>query len=407
MNNHDCIPSLRKDLEFFPIQHQGKQLILIRDTLGLVPEGKAVEVPLYRFMALLDGTTAIRDIQAAWMRQHGGVLVGSDELSGLVQHLDDSYLLDSRRFRQARNEIVEEFAEKNVRPCSHAGRAYPADPAELESKLDHIMAFPASSASPERNPVALVAPHIDLSVGAKGYASAYHRLKDASPARVVVLGVGHQGFEGLFALTGKEFLTPLGGAKADETSLEKLRNAGAGLIAPDDFSHKAEHSVEFQVVFLQHVLKKKPFRIIPILCGSLMTSLQEYARAAYLDKAGPFLAALREIAMDPETLVVAGVDFSHIGPKFGHETPALHLESRSERHDRSLLQSLVSRDANSFWEESGRERDQYNVCGFAALACLLEVLPPAHGRLLHYETWHEAPTRSAVSFAAVVFERIE
>ena len=399
----DILPAPRRDLEFFPFLHQGKQLILIRDHLGLVPEGKAIEAALYGFMTLLDGKTTIRDIQMVWMRQQGGVLVGSDEVKGLLNHLDDSCILDSERFRKARDRIVREFGACDVRPCSHSGRAYPDNPLELSRKLDDVMGLCPSPPAPEGKPLALVSPHIDISVGCRAYASAYQCLKNASPGRVIVLGVGHQGFQGLFALTGKEFATPLGSAKAEKASLERLRNAGKEVIAPDDFAHKAEHSIEFQVVFLQHVLKDGPFRIIPILCGSLQSLLPEYARSAYLKKAAPFLEALAEIANDPETLVVAGVDLSHIGPKFGHAMPARHLESRSEGHDKSLLQHLVSLDADGFWEESRKVNDQYNVCGFAALACLLEVLPPSRGRLLHYETWHEEATRSAVSFAAVVF----
>ena len=402
---NDPVPSIRRDLEFIPFEYQGRQLILVRDHLGLVPEGKAIEFGLYRLLTLLDGTTTITDIQMALMRERGGVLVGSEEIKGLLAHLDESSLLDSDRFRKARDRIVKEFAAKEVRPCSHSGRAYPDNPRELGGKLDEIMAIPPSSPAQERKTIALVSPHIDISVGEKGYASAYQCLKNSTPARVVVLGVGHQGFQGLFALTDKEFSTPLGNVKAEKPALEKLRDAGKEVIAPDDFAHKAEHSIEFQVIFLQHVLNKTPFKIIPILCGSLPTSLSEYERAAYLDKAGPFLEAMKEIVRDPsvETLVVAGVDFSHIGPKFGHDTPATHLESRSQAHDKRLIHCLASRDAEGFWEESMKVKDQYNVCGFAALACLLEVLPPSKGEVLHYEIWHEEATRSAVSFAAVVF----
>jgi MEMO1 family protein len=116
MQNHNLVPSLRKDLEFFPFQHQGRQLILIRDHLGLVPEGKAIEEALYRFMTLLDGTATIRDIQMTWMREQGGLLVGSDEVKATPPaHLDESFLMDSERFRNARDRIVEEFAAKEVR----------------------------------------------------------------------------------------------------------------------------------------------------------------------------------------------------------------------------------------------------------------------------------------------------
>ena len=78
----EFIPSARRDLEFLPVRLQGKQYVLIRDHLGLVQEGKAVEIPLYQFMVLLDGTTTTRDLQMALMRQRGGMLVSSDEVSG-------------------------------------------------------------------------------------------------------------------------------------------------------------------------------------------------------------------------------------------------------------------------------------------------------------------------------------
>jgi AmmeMemoRadiSam system protein B len=106
-----------------------------------------------------------------------------------------------------------------------------------------------------------------------------------------------------------------------------------------------------------------------------------------------------------DTLIVAGVDFSHIGPKFGHDLPATAMENQARTHDQSLLEHLSMLDADGFWDESRSVRDRFNVCGLSALACLLEVLPQCRGEILHYEIWHEAPTRSAVSFASAVFTR--
>ena len=71
---NDTAPAIRRDLEFFPVTHEGQQFILIRDHLGLVEEGKAVGLPLYQIMILLDGTRTVRDLQMAFMRQRGGVL---------------------------------------------------------------------------------------------------------------------------------------------------------------------------------------------------------------------------------------------------------------------------------------------------------------------------------------------
>ena len=401
----EFIPSARRDLEFFPVQLEGKQYVLIRDHLGLAQEGKAVEIPLYQFMVLLDGRTSVRDLQMALMRQRGGILVSSDEVKGIIAHLDASFLLESEKFRRAKEAVVREFVSKRVRPSSHSGRAYPADPQELRKKLDEILALQPDPQQLQDPLVALVAPHIDLSVGGRIYSKAYPILRGASPKTVIILGTGHQMAQELFALSEKAFETPLGVAECNRASVERLRAAGGAAIAKNDFVHRAEHSIEFQLLFLQHLLPENSFTIVPILCGNLQTALPEYSRGAYVEKTGRVLEALKDVLEHhgEETLVVAGVDFSHIGPKFGHEMPVQYLKGQSEAHDRALLNHLIALDVDSFWKESGRVKDQYNVCGFAALACLLESLPHCKGHLLGYEVWHEEATRSAVSYAAVAF----
>ncbi|MBW2203827.1 MAG: hypothetical protein JRF52_06915 [Deltaproteobacteria bacterium] len=55
-------PIARRDLEYFPVQHQGQQLVLIRDHLGLVQEGKAVGLHLYHMMTLLDIPPRFREV---------------------------------------------------------------------------------------------------------------------------------------------------------------------------------------------------------------------------------------------------------------------------------------------------------------------------------------------------------
>jgi AmmeMemoRadiSam system protein B len=402
---NDIAPSLRKDLEFIPVQHEGQQLILIRDHLGLVQEGKAVALPLYQFMALLDGTRTMRDLQMELMRQRGGVLVGMDEVEGLLAHLEASYVLDTEVFKEARDQIITNFASERVRPCSHCGRSYPDNPSELKDTLDEILASQATVPEPKGKIRALVSPHIDLSVGRKVYSSAYQMLKHTIPSRVVVLGVGHNLAHDLFCLTDKDFETPLGIVEGERSLIQKLQQVGGDILTDNDFAHRSEHSIEFQLIFLQHLLGGASFTIIPILCGFTQSCLPEYSREAYSEKTASFLDLLRQILQDPEneTLLVAGIDFSHVGPKFGHEMPAEYLKGQSEAHDKKLLEHLSALDPDLFWEESRNVKDQFNVCGFSALACLLEILPPCKGQILGYERWHEEPTRSAVSFAAVVF----
>ena len=118
-----------------------------------------------------------------------------------------------------------------------------------------------------------------------------------------------------------------------------------------------------------------------------------------------FLTTLADFMHDDATMVIAGVDLSHVGPKFGHDMPASAIIPESERHDKHLLHCLCSMDVDGFWSESEQIKDRYNVCGFSALACLLEILPPSQGHLLGYEIYKEDATRSAVSFVAAAFTR--
>ena len=402
---NDTVYSVRKDLEFFPVEHNGQHFILIKDSLGLVQEGKAISLPLYQIMALLDGSNTVRDLQMELMRQRGGILVGKDEVKSLLDELDESFLLNSERFKRARDKLVFEFSSEKTRPCSHCGTAYPKDPALLKSKLDEILSSQPALPKPEGKTIGLICPHIDLSVGYKVYSSAYQMLRHTRPSRVVLLGVGHQMIDDLFSLTDKDFETPLGRVKSEASLIHVLQKVGGDIIAADDFVHRSEHSIEFQVIFLQHLLEKGSFTIIPILCGFMQSNLPDFNRDSYREMAGPFLKELENILIDTdeETLLIAGVDFSHIGQKFGHRMPAVHLERQSETHDKSLLESLSKLDADHFWKESIHAEDQFNVCGFPALACMLEVLPQCKGRVLDYQIWHEEASRSAVSFSSVVF----
>lgn len=403
----ETYPKARDDLEFFPVRQDGQQFVLVRDHLGLSPEGTALGIPLYQFMTLLDGSRSIRDLQTIFMRRQGGVFVSSEEILGLLQNLDVAYLLDSETFQTVKRQIIDEFTSKRIRPPSHGGKSYPDGPAALASRLNDIMAersTPLSDASiPSGKVRAVLAPHIDINVGYKCYARAYGMLENSKSDRVVLLGTGHQLQDGLFSLTDKDFEMPSGIIKSDGKAVERLKRAGREVVAPDDFVHRSEHSIEFQLIFLQHVMKRN-FTIVPFLCGSLHL-LPAYTRQAFLDRTGPFLEALRQTLTDPDhdTLLVAGVDFSHTGPKFGHERTAGAMEMQSREHDQNLLKHLSNMDAVPFWMESAKVKDRYNVCGFSALACLLEVLPKCRGTVLGYEVWHEAPTQSAVGFASVVF----
>jgi AmmeMemoRadiSam system protein B len=382
-------------------------MVLIRDQLGIIPEGRAVDLFLYQILTLLDGTRTLSDLQIELMRLRGGVLVGSDEIASILGHLDESFLLDSDRYRAAKDQMIAQFSAEKTRPCYLCGRSYPRERSELAHTLDSILATKGQQVEPEGKVRAIVAPHIDLSAGAKVYASAYGVLRHVHPSTVIVLGIGHHMIGDIFSITEKDYATPFGVVRNETVLAQRVKQVGAGLIAPNDFEHRSEHSIEFQMLFLHHLLEAGSFTALPILCGSLMANLSSYSRDAYLEKAGPFLDELKAVLQEKgeRTLVVAGVDFSHIGLKFGHETPAAYIDKLAETHDKDLLNALCEWNADLFWETSRNVDDRFNVCGFPALACLLEILPPLKGRVLDYHMHHEAATQSAVSFSAAMFSQ--
>ncbi|MDK2954722.1 MAG: hypothetical protein PWQ57_218 [Desulfovibrionales bacterium] len=399
------LPPLRRDVELIPIKHQGQDMLLVRDRLGLVPEGMALRPESFSLLSLLQEPREAAELAEEMARLAGGREIKEQEIESVVDQLDAAWLLDSDKLREQRDQIEAAYADLDAREPALAGSAYPEEPDEASSLLHRIMALASPVNRRAGRLAGLVAPHIDLAAGERVYAQAYRRLDPAPPDRVIILGVGHHLAEALFSITCKDFKTPLGIVRNDRDASRALQEAAGSLGAGNDFEHKFEHSIEFQTLFLRHLYGESTPPATPVLCGSAAL-LPEYGRQAFLDTAGPFLEVLSAMVADPDrrTLVLAGVDLCHIGPKFGHQHPAQELAASASKHDATLLERLAALDADGFWKETARVQDAYNVCGLTALACLLEVMPKeSQGEILGYEMWREAPTQSAVSFAAAAF----
>jgi hypothetical protein len=405
MDRESPVPRLREDLEIIPTSYQGERALVVRDFLGLIQEPVVIQGDALNLLGLIDGKRTIRDIQLELVRFNQGVLVSAELISRIVAELDSALLLQSRKCQEEKERVLSEYAGQKIRPASHAGVSYPAEPDKLREYLDSILEDPQAEDG-ERSwgqILGLVAPHIDLEVGRKTYARAYRAIRGQTPQRIFLLGTGHAHSEGFFCLTEKDFETPFGRVETDRAAVRVLRRAGEGIVSAHDISHRREHSLEFQLIFLQRLFGSS-FSLVPILCGSFAGELAKVSRPSEIPGVGEFLAALRSLweADGGRGLVVAGVDFSHIGPKFGHRERAATLLGEAKNHDLKLIHALSRGDALGFWGEARRVGDRYNVCGLSALATLLEFLPEARGHVLDYDVWNESPTQSAVSFAALV-----
>ena len=448
--NPESLPKLRNDIELLPASIQGKRVVVARDSLGLIREPIVLQGAMLEFLSLIDGIRDIRDIQLALMKRRGGVLVSSGEVKMTLDQLDEIFLLDTPRYRRERERIVREYSFLEVREPAHAGEAYAAEPGKLRTMLDDILSSreapsgdaepriseqhsnrqqPSSSKQPSGSDqpsidertleeelaatlsrgrlAALVAPHIDLQVGRRVYASAYRAVKELSPhppKRIVVLGTGHNLSEHLLSLTVKDFKTPLGRVTTDRDLVKRLKEAAGEIAAPDDIAHRSEHSIEFQIIFLQHLFGSD-FTLLPVLTGSFHKILEEVSGPSKIPLMNEFLKTIGAWMEETpgETLLVAGVDLSHVGPKFGHQGDASYMLPDAKKHDNILIDAMCEGNLDEFWAEIKRAGNRYNVCGFSPIACLLELLQGNAGYRLDYDVWREEATRSAVTFTAAVF----
>lgn len=407
MRGDESIPRVREDLEVIPTSYQGKKALMVRDFLGIVREPVILQGEVLNVVGLIDGRRTVRDIQVELVRLKRGVLVDADSIGRLIRALDEANLLQSDRYHTEREKVLRDYLGQEVRASSHGGGSYPGQPKELQCLLDDIIGQggPEEKGQSEGKPFCLVAPHIDLGTGRKVYGAAYRSIRRLRPRRVLLLGTGHNLTDASFSLTEKDYETPLGRTRTDREAVRALKGAGGKAVSAYDIHHRSEHSLEFQVVFLQHLFGVS-FVIVPILCGSFSGDLESVGRPSEIEGVGRFLEALGTLGREDldGTLVVAGVDFSHIGPKFGHRENASALMLEAKAHDQALIAALTAGDAAAFWAESRKVGDRYNVCGFSTLAVLLDAFPGMSGRLLDYEFWREEATHSAVSYAAIVLK---
>jgi len=393
-----------------PDREHGRVLVL-RDTHGVTDAQATVPPVLVPVVARFTGRSTCEQIAADVSRELG-IDVPVDVVVRLASELDRALFLEGPTYREARGRVEREFADARVRPASHAGGAYHGERQKLERYIDQSCLAKANGASGQvGRMVALVAPHIDPWRGAVGYGHAYGALAAAVPADAdtfVLFGTSHAPMREPFALCRKAFATPLGPVDADLEGIDALAAVADGFDPyADQFNHKREHSLEFQVVFLKHLLGGREIRIVPVLAGLGIhqASGEDPASDARVVR---FLDGVRGLveSRPGRVVVVAGADMAHVGPRFGDEVPYDDGQRRVlEASDRESLDRAASLDASGFWSHVAGDLEARRVCGLAPIWSLLRSLGPggARGRVLHYEQTVDRDDGSIVSHAAVGF----
>src|SRR5580704_17592866 len=288
--------------------------LLIRDSLGYSDSVLIIPPPLVQTLACFDGEQTQLDLRAALVEATGELQVGEIEQQ-LIEILTTSGFLVDEVFSRLKEKREREFAEAPVRLPSHAGSGYPSEPAELREVMNGWMAGP-TQAELENDLVAIAAPHVSPSGAYESYRAAYRLLGPQYKDRTfVILGTSHYGAPERFGLTRKPYVTPWGESRTNVALVDELTRLAPRSIAAEDYCHAVEHSIEFQVLFLQSLFGPD-ISVLPILCGSYAQSIYRGGKPESNENVKRFLGALGEIAAreGDRLLWILGIDMAHMGP---------------------------------------------------------------------------------------------
>ena len=416
------LPRLRRDLDFMPSPVEESPGLLIRDSFQYSDAVLIIPPVIVQCLTCFDGEQTRLDLHAMLVRLTGDLQVSPIE-ENLIETLSRSGFLEDEVFAAMKDKREREFRDASVRAPSHAGSAYPEEPDAMRLQMDAWLGISGNgitrngesgngvqaSHTANGSLIGIAAPHVSPSGGFESYRAAYGLLGPAYKDRTfVVLGTSHYGAPERFGLTHKPYATPWGETRTAPELIAELERHASTAIAMEDFCHAVEHSIEFQVLFLQSIFGPD-VRVLPILCGSYAQSIYRGGVPEDNENVRRFLGALGEIAAreGDRLFWVLGIDMAHMGRRYGDGFEALANESSMlavGARDKQRVDRMTAGDARRFWDLVQENHDDLKWCGSSPVYTFLKAMPEARGALERYEQWNIDPA-SVVSFAGISFTR--
>jgi AmmeMemoRadiSam system protein B len=260
-----------------------------------------------------------------------------------------------------------------------AGRFYPSDPAELTAQVQQYAK--TDSSTKKYSARACLVPHAGYMYSGHVAGAVFSRI--TLPQKIVILGVRHfpRG-EAIAILSNGAWRTPLGDAPIDP-SLAKALQAECPLLREDQVAHRAEHSLEVQLPFLQ--VLSAGFAFVPIALGTV--------RFEDLVIVGEALA--RVLAATPDVLLLTTSDLNHYED-----------DETTRVKDRKAIEKLLALDARGLYDTCVNE--EISMCGLGpavAMLTALRALNTTHAELVRYGTSSDVTgdTSAVVGYAGLIF----
>ena len=409
-------PKLR-NLEFFPVREGETQSVGLRDPEG-ISEGILFLPPnIFYLVQFLDGKHTRNQIAGEYLKRFGEILM-PQWVDKFIADLDEKLFLEGERFEAAKQALLESFRAQPTRPAAFAGKSYEADPEKLKQQLDVFFRSkegPGSAPSGNAGQTlkAIVAPQVEINTAGPIYAWAYKEVREAkTPDVFVILGVARGVIETFFACTDKDFETPLGLVRTDREFLRLFREHGGGVFFQEELAHRKDHAIEFQAVFLQHILgHTKPFTIVPMLCSFSHLHFSHSDLLAQGQRIVQFIEAFRKAlaVFGKEVCFVVSGDLAHIGMRYGDLKPPTDFSfHKTMQADLAMLKHAEDGDAEAFLQFIQKEDDARRIGLLPPLYTMLKLLgnptgSAPKGSMLRYDRATVDQYNSTVTYAAMAF----
>jgi AmmeMemoRadiSam system protein B len=402
MLSNELIPQLRYDLQCSSYEEDGREYVVLSDKFGYANSDIVISIEFYEILISLSISTRYCDLPEIMGIDNEPIL---NIIIENIKFLDESGLLESESFRLKRAQIAHEYLSLTERPYICSESSYPENEDELNLFLENL--FLSSDINTYRSAAkALVIPHIDLRLSYEShsvYSAAYHSAFDTDFDVLIILGTAHYYSSDIFMLTHKNYSTPLGNSQTDFELLKLWNEESGGILHYNEFAHKPEHSIEYQILLSQYYFKNKNYTVLPILVGSfhdfvLKKQLPE-TDERFTILINSLKSAIKKSGKKP--LFISSVDFAHIGRKFDDDFDASPLLNQLKFEDKELIDSVVAVDKNRFFKKIIDDCDKFKICGTAPIYSMLCLDSFEKGHFLKYSQWNEIEAKSAVSFASI------
>jgi MEMO1 family protein len=401
----EALPRLRFNLDFTPSPDPDRPGLFIRDPYHYSDATLLVPPPLVQALECFNGSQSSLDLRSELVRITGEIQVGELE-KHLFDSLDEAGFLENDTYRELKAKREAEFVAETEREAVFAGSAYPRD----RIRLTDLLTGRIGTAAGDSSTVAIAAPHASPDGGWSTYRAAYRALpslEDGRDRTFVILGTSHYGAPDRFGLTRKQFATPFGIARTNRALVGELEAAAGQAIRMEDYCHAVEHSIEFQIIFLQHLYGPE-VQILPILCGPFVKSIYQGGMPEDNEDVARFFDALGNInAREGNRLFwILGVDMAHMGRRYGDPLRAranLGEMLAIEQRDRQRVEQIAVGDSRAYWSLVQDGHDDLKWCGASPLYTFMKISPKLKGELVDYYQWQIDP-ESVVTFGALRFK---